>query len=93
MNWLTGSCNLSLTKEVLANSYENFYCNNRGSIDGKHVALEDRPNSVQLAFTQDRIAWIDKFLPHIESVIDFFWGGAARLHALITKRRELAQCT
>lgn len=74
---LTGSCQPAFKKELLANYYQNFYWNNRDSIDGFHVALEDSPNDRQLCLTNDRIAWLDQFLPQVESVIDFGAGDCA----------------
>ena len=74
---LTGSCHPGFEKELLANYYQKFYWNNRDSIDGQHVALDDRPNDRQLGLTDDRIAWIDQFLPKVQSVIDFGAGDCA----------------
>lgn len=74
---LTGSCQPGFEKELLANYYQKFYWNNRDSIDGQHVALDDRPNDRQVGLTDDRIAWIDQFLPRVESVIDFGAGDCA----------------
>lgn len=85
-NCLTGSCHPNLSKEMLANYYQKFYWNNRDFIDGQHVALDDRPNDLQLALTYDRIAWIDKFLPRVESMIDFGGGDCA---AAFTYRKRM----
>ena len=74
---LTGSCQPGFEKELLANYYQKFYWSNRDSIDGQHVALDDRPNDRQMGLTDDRIAWIDQFLPRVESVIDFGAGDCA----------------
>ena len=41
------------------------------------MALDDRPNDRQLGLTDGRIAWLDQFLPHVKSVIDFGAGDCA----------------
>lgn len=74
---LTGSCQPGFEKELLTDYYKKFYWNNRDAIDGQHISLEDRPNDRQMGLAEERIAWIDQFLPPIESVIDFGAGDCA----------------
>lgn len=85
LNCLTGSCQPFFEKNVLSEYYKEFYWSNRDVADGQHVTHAQLPNDRQLALSHERMAWINQYLPRIDSVIDFGAGDCAAAFAFLNE--------
>lgn len=85
----------------LTRYYEEYYWDARDAGEGRHLTGAERPNAMQLSWSEERIAWFAPHVPAFASAIDFGAGDCAASYLLreqatvtavdpSTKARELA---
>lgn len=82
-NCATGCAHPFFTKESLSTYYKEFYWTNRDLNEGKHLPADNKPNTVQLNLSEERLAWINKFGLSYSSVMDFGAGDCAASYAFL----------
>lgn len=85
----TSSVEPAFGEGQLSRYYEEYYWDNRDEADGKHLTEDARPSELQLSWSAERIAWIDRHVPGFTSAIDFGAGDCAASYLL----RQRAQVT
>lgn len=86
----TGGVEPRFEEARLSQYYEEYYWGNRDEAEGKHVAADDRPNELQLAWSAERIAWIEQHTQNYSSAIDFGAGDCAASYLLREKAKVVA---
>jgi len=81
---LTGFVVPPFSESQLSEYYRDFYWDNRDSVDGHHIPLEDRPNKRQLELAEQRIGWLKKARISPASAIDLGAGDCAATYALLS---------
>jgi len=63
--------------DSLSAYYKEFYWANRNQAEGHHLPSDSKPSDIQIKLSQNRLAWINQFVPFFSSVIDFGAGDCA----------------
>jgi len=74
------------SEDSLISYYSEFYWSNRDRVEGNHRPDEDRPNPIQLEWSNSRIAWIEEQDIKYSSVLDFGAGDCAATYALLQNK-------
>lgn len=86
----TSSVEPAFEEAQLSRYYEEYYWDNRDEAEGRHLTEDARPNNLQLAWSAERIAWLDRHVPTFSSTIDFGAGDCAASYLLRDRARVTA---
>ncbi len=86
----TSSAEPRFEEARLSRYYEEYYWGNRDEAEGRHVAEANRPNDLQLGWSAERIAWLERHVPSYADAIDFGAGDCAASYLLREKARVVA---